>query len=289
MTPAQQQRAWRHKSIRSLVRAAGGGTAEDIIRAKARECIAWAKAHGGTGPPFRPLELVSLLGIKYKSATHLFTVEAQLTPLPGRQRLLEFNPDRAEGRRNYSICHEVVHTFFDDCYEMVHQRKANRATYDPEREVEFLCQIGAAELLMPPEDFRRDLNTVDLSLRSTPMLMKRYAASREAILRRMIALAPAPAAVVFLSRRQSPVQERSSRGDPENPPPRFRICYTVRTDDFPLYLPHHKSVPDSSCVCQASGVDEVVSQQEQWDIAGFGDWLVEAMVLPSSFGAAPDM
>ena len=144
-----RRRNWQHKSVRALMRAAGGGNPVDIIRVKAQRLVAEAKAINWVGPPYDPVKLASLRGIRVKRSSELFTAEAQLTPLDNRQLLLEFNPDRALARQNYSVSHEIAHTLFDDCYEMVHQRNSSRATFDPEQEVEDLCQIAAAEILMP--------------------------------------------------------------------------------------------------------------------------------------------
>src|SRR5262249_54188049 len=151
-----------------------------------------------------PLILASLLGIRCRPSRNLLSAEAQLSPQPGRQLLLEFNPDRSDGRRNYSVCHEIVHTFFDDCYELVHQRQTRPDRSDPDQEVEILCQIGASELLMPEQEFARDLAVEEFSLKAVRSLGLRYAASREAVIRRMVHLATTPCAAVFFSRRLSP-------------------------------------------------------------------------------------
>ena len=47
-----------------------------------------------------------------------------------------------------------------------------------------------------------------------------------------------------------------------------------------MFLPPHKSVPDESCVNSVSLIDIVHSARECWEIAGFGNWQVEAMRLP---------
>jgi len=285
MTEALYRRAWRHRSVLALMQAHKSEDPEAIIRSKARDLVRRARADGWAGPPFDPLILASLLGIRCRASTELFTAEAQLSPQPGQQLLLEFNPERPDGRRNYSICHEIVHTFFDDCYELVHQRKSQRAEYDPDEEVERLCQIGAAELLMPLEEFGRDLKTVEFSLQSMNELVSRYAASREAVVRRMVYLSEAPCAAVFFSRRWSPresenVASTGSTGR-ATPPKKMRILYYACSSTFPVYLPAHKSVPDSSCVATATVIDVVKTAQESWEIGGFGEWTIEAARLPT--------
>lgn len=277
----QRRRDWRHKSVLSLIRSEGGGDPIEIIRSKARQIVDWAKDNGWSGPPFNPRLLASMRGIRTRESKALFSAEAQLTPMEGDQLLLEFNPNRCSGRKNYSISHELVHTLFDDCFEMVHQRKANRKAFDPEEEVELLCQIGAAEFLMPEEDFRADLETMEFSLRSISPLMKRYDASREAIARRMLSLGERTAALVFLSKRLKPIEIKMAKSHKlPAPEPKMRVLYSVCTGEFPAFLPEHKSAPNDSCVNATDSLDDVVQGFETWDIAGLGSCFVEAIGLP---------
>jgi IrrE N-terminal-like domain len=276
MSPHPYGRRWNHKSVRALVRTAGGGDPEEIIRLKSRELVAEAKAAGWSGPPFDPLQLASFRGITSRESTALFSAEAQLTPMEGNQLLLEFNPTRSSGRRNFSISHEIVHTLFEDCYEMVHQRKSNPKAFDPQQEVEHLCQVGAAEILMPYENFAADATKLPLSLGSVPELAKQYRASREAAARRLLRISGQTGALVFFSRRLKPREIRS--GEPAEP--KMRILYVVPSGDFGVFLPPHKSVPDHSCVCKVDLPDETVAAREKWDIPRFGNWFIEAMALP---------
>lgn len=268
--------------MRALVRAAGGGDPEDIIRAKTKHLVQAAKRMGWSGPPYNPLELASFRGIRSQESTGLFSAEAQLTPMEGRQLLLEFNPARSFGRRNFSISHEIVHTLFDDCYDMIHQRQANPRTFDPQNEVEHLCQVGAAEILMPQEDFAADIANLPFSMHSVPELARRYGASREAAARRMLGVSGRTAALVFFSRRLKPREIRENTGKAE---PKMRILYVVPSVDFNVFLPPHKSVPDHSCVNIVNEADEVASARESWSISGFGSWHIEAMSLRIPDGA----
>jgi hypothetical protein len=265
------------------MRRAGGDDPEVIIRLEARRLVSMAKSIGWSGPPFSPLELASIRGIRSIPSSNLFSAEAQLRPVGGRQLLLEFNPERALVRRNYSICHEIGHTLFDDCYEIVHYRLSKPKRSGPEDEVELLCQIAAAELLMPVEEFEQDLSAQPFSLSAVRGLVRRYQASREAVVRRMVDLFARPCAAVFLSERLSPREQKSIEnrsGLGAELKPKMRILYRAASADFPIFLPAHKSVPADSCVNRARVVDSVVRQRETWDIAGFGEWTVEAMALP---------
>lgn len=283
MTQTSTARTWRHRSVLALLDGAKTKDPTEVIRRKAREIVKNARAQGWSGPPFDPIILASSLGIKCRSSDKLFSAEAQLTPQAGRQLLLEFNPDRPDGRRNYSVCHEIIHTLFDDCYERVHHRTTKRTRFHPDDEVELLCQIGASELLMPKVEFKKDLSELEFSLRSVAALRERYGASREAVLRRMIYFSKRPCAAVFFSRRNSPKEKQTLESGGSVPAPKMRIIYSVCSSDFQLYLPRHKSVPDSSCVSAASETNYVQSGRECWEVQGFGDWEVEAFRL-----ATPD-
>jgi hypothetical protein len=273
------RRSWSHKSVRALIRSEGGGDPIEIIRAKSRSVVRWAKNLGWQGPPYDPLKLASLRGIRSKQSDGLFSAEAQLTPMDGEQLLLEFNPNRAPCRKNFSISHELVHTFFDDCFEMVHHRKSNPKAFDPQHEVEQLCQAGAAEILIPQDDFLLDLERLSRSLSIVPELCERYQASREAVARRILTFSRKPAALVFLSRRLKPVEKRLGSGGDPSLVPKLRILYSVPTLDFPVYLPAHKSAPDDSCVYAATLLGGISSGREQWNISGLGPCSVEAITL----------
>ncbi len=277
----KRNRAWTHKSVRALIQSAGGGDPVEIIRSKAKEIVRWAKEMGWSGPPYNPRDLASLRGIRSKESANLFSAEAQLTPMDGEQLLLEFNPNRCLGRRNYSISHELAHTLFDDCFEMVHQRRTDKPKFDPDQEVESLCQIGAAEFLMPEEDFIKDLKEHRFSLESVLPLMELYKASREAVARRILSLSSETAALAFFSERLKPseMNDRPQHGE-MLPQPKMRILYSVHSDDFPVYLPRHKSAPDSSCIYTLDQTDEVVSAIECWGLEGETEYFVEAMALP---------
>src|SRR5207253_2591845 len=78
-------------------------------------------------------------------------LDARTIPLKGGRVQIEYNPNRPRARVRYSIAHEIAHTFFSDCSERVRNRttQQNYEAETDEWELEMLCNIGAAELLMP--------------------------------------------------------------------------------------------------------------------------------------------
>ena len=75
-------------------------------------------------------------------------LEARTVPARGGYSI-EFNPNRPRNRVKYSICHELAHTLFPDCAERVRNRVTHRDMKGDEWQLEMLCNIGAAEMLMP--------------------------------------------------------------------------------------------------------------------------------------------
>ena len=70
--------------------------------------------------------------------------------------------------------------------------------------MERLCNVGAAELLIPHEDFRERVIGQQLSLELANTLRQEFACSMEAMLYRLVDFAEEPCAVVFLSKRIKP-------------------------------------------------------------------------------------
>lgn len=272
---------WKHKSVCALMRAAGTNDPQQIVRSKARDLVAKAKAMGWSGPPFDPLVLASIRGIRHRKSSSLFTAEAQLVPISGNQLLLEFNPDRPSGRRNYTIGHEIAHTFFDDCYEMIHQRSTERKVFDPHEEVEHLCQVGASEIVMPYDEFLAEMAKLPQSLRAVFPLCDLFDVSREACSRRFLDLSSVNGVLVFLSKRNKPIELKENANGDELPEPKFRVLYTVGGQDFGCFFPKDKSVSDDSCLYSLETLDEIESGDEHWGIRGLGRCFVEAIRLPT--------
>jgi hypothetical protein len=88
--------------------------------------------------------------------------------------------DLPEGRINFTVAHEICHTFF---YERVPEIKFLPHPVDPEEER--LCNSGAEELLMPALDVKRRAKERALSLAVLRALAADYRVSAPAMLIRL--------------------------------------------------------------------------------------------------------
>src|SRR6266700_4787513 len=176
------RRVWSHKSVLALLDKAQGtaepADPEDLIRICARALVAQALALNWAGPPYDPKILAGLRGIAVEPTHDQIGAEARIFAKPDCSLLIQYDPAKTKARVNFSICHEITHTFFPDCFETIrHRHKEDDGNY----ELECLCDLGAAELLMPHEPFQCDLAMLGVSLAAVRQLAQRYGASGEAV------------------------------------------------------------------------------------------------------------
>jgi len=268
-----------------MKKAERGEDPEDVIRRKARAVVQDALQSGWSGPPFSPEVLVSLKGITLQKTSETIGADARIFPKADGTLLIEYDPTRSQRRVNFSICHELVHTFFEDCYEIVRYRRNLRPEEWRHLELEYLCDLGAAELLLPFEPFSRDLQKGRISLHSVCQLRDEYAASAEAVLIRIAQLSEAACAVVFLSEKFKPAEKKIQQiaefdfGLP-SPKPKLRVDNVCPSFNFRLFIPQHKSIPDDSVGYEALTPDEILEAEEEWDVPDFGKRQVQAVALP---------
>ena len=120
--------------------------------------------------------------------------------------LIAYNPSRPKGRLRFSIAHEIAHALFPDVAETVRHRTATGALAglpdtggSDEWELELLCNIVAAELLLPAEAVEGLLD-IDTDIDFIMETRRRWDVSTEALLRRLVMASRRPLALVASSR-----------------------------------------------------------------------------------------
>jgi len=86
-------------------------------------------------------------------------------------------------RSRFTIYHELCHTFF---YEFVPELKFG--CFETDEEEERLCNLGAAELLVPARSLKKQANLLSPSIESLEYLAKMYAVSSDMMLLRLRSL-----------------------------------------------------------------------------------------------------
>lgn len=183
----------------SVVDFAAGADPIKKMEQKTRQAVLDAVDQGWCGPPFDPIELAKIMGISVRPNAALADARVFWAD-EGFE--IEYNPHRPRGRVNFSIAHEIAHTFFPDCAEEVRNR--SREKWEQRNwQLELLCNVGAAELTMPVGSFPSDDDAV-VTIEELMRLRKKFQVSAEAVLIRLVKLASSNVACFSASRLPNP-------------------------------------------------------------------------------------
>jgi Zn-dependent peptidase ImmA (M78 family)/O-acetyl-ADP-ribose deacetylase (regulator of RNase III) len=211
---------WTNPSVLGL---SGDDPVMEIVSI-ARSWMLAAADEGLAGPPFDPLALAKLLGIRTRARADLSDaalvvdpdssnsgVSAPLAHLVQDPRLvLEYNPTRPRGRMRFSIAHELAHAMFHDASAEPRHRTGSGAvpTDDDSWQLELLCNVAAAELLMPTEAVA-GLASIDLDIDYLMDQRRRFDVSTEALLRRVVAVSERPLHLLALHRQGDAITDEA--------------------------------------------------------------------------------
>jgi O-acetyl-ADP-ribose deacetylase (regulator of RNase III) len=254
---------WTNSSVLML---AGDGNPIDAITQKARTIVFDAIQNGWAGPPFDPFILAEYLKIGIVPREDIS--EARTVPL-GSQLTIEFNPNRPRSRVRYSVCHEIAHTLFPDCRELVRNRLAHEDMQGDDWQLEMLCNIAASELLMPIGSLP-PLEAGHLTIDSILELRKKYEVSTEAILLRAVRMTSEPCVVFTTSRRGHDATKRA-----------YRVDYAVASKSWnKSAVPEGFILPSDTVASQCTAIGFTAKAYEDW-ATSIGKVRVECVGIPS--------
>ena len=234
-----------------------------------------AKEHGWCGPPFEPRYLAGLNRIKVIATDEDIGGEGCIFALKGRV-FIKYRSGRVLERERFTICHELAHTCFPDLYEFVNHHGASLQTDREYREFENLCDIGGGELLLPFEDFITDLKKSYICLARMGDLGRRYVASLDATIKRMLDMTDHPCAAAFLT--DEGFKEFAAVSG------QLRIKYFWKSTGFNAFLNPGALLPAKSCALSATDVanPSFPKSKETWWLNGRShSWYVQAVRLPA--------
>jgi Zn-dependent peptidase ImmA (M78 family) len=120
----------------------------------------------------------------------------------GKRGQILYNPDRPSGRRAFSIAHEIAHTFFPSTSGGARFREMTANDAQEMSELERLCDLGAAEVLMPREEFQASVGG-HWGIDCVERLIAEFGSSREATVFRLASAYPGMAAAGLLCFRRT--------------------------------------------------------------------------------------
>ncbi len=211
------------------------GSDEDVIVAICEQLIQEAEAI----PPVDVDVLASLCGI--------VDIEYRLQPWAGslfqRDGVLVASIRATDGpeRQRFTVLHEGGHTLLPGF-----RRRTQHRCKGPKTREEQLCDVAAAELLLPRSRFHADLATHGLTMDGVETLSHLYGASRQATALRAVALAKQPVMLLALRYAHKPAEH----GREEQCQRRLRVDWSSRRGSWPYPL-RHKSVSQASVFARA--------------------------------------
>jgi len=208
---------------------------------------------GWSGPPYDPFALAEYLKIGVVAREDI--PEAR-TVQSRTGFIVEFNPNRPRGRVKFSICHELAHTLFPDCGDRVRNRVTHRDMKGDEWQLETLCNIGAAELLMPIGSVRW-LEGERPAIDSILEAREQHEVSAEAVLLRTVRLTAAQCCVFSCSRRSS----SDDRGI-------YFLDYVIGSRAWTGGPDAGTPLPEKSIASECAAIGFTAKGLEAWDVIG---------------------
>jgi hypothetical protein len=237
---------WTNPSVLAL---AGDRDPVGVVTDCARDLVFSAVEQGWHGPPYDPFQLAELMQIHLVPREDLY--DARLVAGAERPQI-EFNPTRPRGRVRFSVAHELAHTFFPDYQDVIRYRGRPAADSADDWQLELLCNVAAAELLMPVGSFTA-LEDEPLRIERLMELRKEFDVSTEALLLRVAKLTEQASGVFAASRVD---------GNAFDSP--FRIDYVAASRNWIPPVDRGMRVPGDSVLGECTAVGYTAKASESW-------------------------
>lgn len=243
---SSRKRKWQHKSVLQLITESGGEDPIEEIKNRARQTVLHALENGWNGPPFDAIELAKILNFDISPNDEV--LDARTVPIGEDKFRIEYNPFQKATRKNFSIAHEIAHTFFNDCSEEIRNREE---TPNQNRELEQLCNIGASELQLPYVIFPADANQIkDITIDSLIGLAQKYKSSLESLFIAFVLAIDQPCAVMICTFQNED---------------RVMLDYHKASTRFQDTIPDNFQIPPESRAYYCSSPGWTEKETVEWD------------------------
>jgi Zn-dependent peptidase ImmA (M78 family) len=253
---------WTNKSVLRLIEESNENDPVKVIREKARQLVLSAFEKGWSGPPFDPIKLAEIL--KISIAPNEAIQDARILPIENGKFKIEYNPFQPKRRINFSVAHEIAHFLFEDCGDTIRNRE--NITLGNEKELEFLCNIGASEIILPNSDYPSRANNTELTLNSLIKLSEQFEASLEATFLRFCEVVNKPCGILI-----------AEFGGDNN---QLRTIYYKASKSSKLKIAAGYEIPVDSKAYECLNAGWTASGFEHWQVFGNNRHKVYAIGMP---------
>lgn len=235
---------WSEPLVLKLIERHRGKPPEEILEAHADRLLRDSEQDS---LPVNVDLIASVLGIRRRVAP--FDFAGRIYAEESGQLVMDLNADDGEPRRRFTGAHELMHVAFPGFKrESRYRADATSGGHSRNREEEYLCDYGAAALLMPKRLVAGHYRIED-GVDAVETLANDADVSLEAAGNRLVSLSSTPATFLVLSMSHKPADTPALRRGDEVPE-RLRLRYAT-TANLDVYLPRYKSARDGSALCRA--------------------------------------
>ena len=171
---------------------------------------------------------------------------------------MDINDRDSEERQHFTEAHELIHPAFPNfTLKKRYRLDATMERHAENREEEYLCDLGAAALLMPA-DLIEDEYTVRGGLADAERLSADAQVSVEAAANRIVGLADEPCVLLCMTWSHKPADRPALRKG-EDVPKALRVRYAL-TRHLNLFVPKFKGAETESVFYRAAGAIGAVTE-----------------------------
>jgi Zn-dependent peptidase ImmA (M78 family) len=256
---------------------------EEVIKHKVQELHeSYFFLHDEDSFPINMDMLASIAGVKVKKTIMPDGISGQLIPA-SEGMIAQINILDPNYRQNFTIGHEVGHTFFPGFTKKKFRAEREKLFWSDriniEDEEEYLCDFAASELLIPTSHFLEQLEELGFAVSSIPKLSSYFGASYEAIAIKMASVANFPCAILISEKGLKPSEQKQmekektqlSFFEPIQFKEKLRVKYAARSSFWGNeFIPSKASIPEDSSIYIAAKTCEMIkSDAEKLEIKKF--------------------
>ncbi|MFN8498080.1 MAG: ImmA/IrrE family metallo-endopeptidase [Anaerolineae bacterium] len=274
------RRRWTSEAARALMAITGADDPVAAMEICANDLLDDA---GVAGPPAPLHVLASFQGIRAIERVEMESSGRLITTAGGS--IVQVNSRESLTRQNFTIAHEIAHTFFPSfLVSPGNIQDAHTGRYPPVDEEEYLCDVGAAALLLPSRWLQPACAELSPSLDNLNHLASRFRASLEATARAVARLDAWPFALVYWEPGWRKA-DRPTGGEAGSVPATWRVTRVVAAPSFGLYIPRNKSSAEDSTVQRAIEAGGVVAGEDRLALGqGVVTLKAESLAVPARRG-----
>lgn len=223
--------------------------------------------------PVKVETIASVKGVRSRRGAHEFA--GRIYVEENGQLVMDLNAKDSPARQRFTCAHEMMHTAFPNFTEEKRYRLDTSVEAKPlNQEEEYLCDLGAAALLMPAS-LLGAYSLVRDGLSAVKRLASEAEVSLEAAGNRLAELSAEPVAFMVFEHAHKPADRPALRRG-EAVPKQVRLRY-AHCSELDVYLPRFKGAAPDSAIARAHHSGKLERGLEELPgVSGAGIFEIEA-------------